>query len=123
MKVRNGKGRLLRDGEDVAKVEVAATPERRTRGLLGRDGLDGALLISPCNGVHTFRMRFPIDVAFVDKSWQVVAVVQMKRNRLGRFRLGAKHVLEAEWGAFEKWGLRVGSKLDVEYNQPKQAKT
>ena len=115
MKLRDGKGRLLCDGTDVAKVEVAASPDRRTRGLLGRTGLDGGLLISPCNGVHTFRMKFPIDVAFIDKSWRVVDIVQMKVNRLGRFRLGAKHVLEAEWGAFEQWGLKVGSVLEVQY--------
>lgn len=116
-KLRNGRGWLLRDGERIARLEVAATPERRNRGLLGRDGIDGALLISPCNGVHTFRMRFPIDVAFLDRSWQVLDVVQMRRNRMGRWRLRAKHVLEAEWGALEGWGVRPGSRLDMTYDE------
>lgn len=122
-KLRDGRGRLWCDGQPVARVEIAASPERRTRGLLGRDGLDGALLLSPCSGVHTFRMRFPIDVAFVDKSWTVLAVVPMKRNRLGRFRLRARHVIEAEWGAFGRWGLHAGSRVDVEYNEPKRPRS
>lgn len=120
-KLKDGRGWLLRDGERVARLEVAASPDRRSRGLLGRDGLDGALLISPCSGVHTFRMRFPIDVAFLDKTWTVVDVVQMKRNRMGMFRLRAKHVLEAEWGAMARWGVQQGVRLDMEY-EPRAAR-
>lgn len=120
-KLKDGRGWLLRDGERVARLEVAASPDRRSRGLLGRDGLDGALLISPCSGVHTFRMRFPIDVAFLDKTWTVVDVVQMKRNRMGMFRLRAKHVLEAEWGAMARWGVKQGVRLDMEY-EPRAAR-
>lgn len=114
-KLKDGRGWLLLDGERIARLEVAASPDRRSRGLLGRDGIDGALLISPCSGVHTFRMRFPIDVAFLDKTWTVVDVVQMKRNRMGKFRLRAKRVLEAELGAMERWGVRPGVRLDLEY--------
>lgn len=118
-KLRDGRGWLLRDGERLARLEVAASPDRRARGLLGRTGLDGALLISPCNGVHTFRMKFAIDVAFLDKSWSVLDVVQMKRNRIGKFRLRAKHVVEAEWGELERWGVRPGVRLDVAYDERK----
>ncbi|MFC6341747.1 hypothetical protein ACFP8W_07160, partial [Nocardioides hankookensis] len=57
--------RLLVDGRDVAPLEVAATHRARSRGLLGRDGIDGALLLPKARQVHTFRMRFPIDVAHV----------------------------------------------------------
>lgn len=117
-KLRDGRGWLLCDGERIARLRIAATPDTRTRGLLGRDGLDGALLISPCNGVHTFGMRFAIDVAFLDKSWHVIDVVQMKRNRMGMFRLRAKHVLEAEWGAMAGWGVQPGVRLDLSYDEP-----
>ena len=57
---------LVRDGEVLAAVEVAADARRRRRGLLGRDGIDGVLVLRPCRHVHTFRMRFAIDVAFCD---------------------------------------------------------
>lgn len=116
-KLRDGRGWLIKDGERIARLEVAATPDRRTRGLLGRDGIKGALLISPCNSVHTFRMRFPIDVAYLDKSWTVLDVVQMRRNRLGGVRFRAKHVLEAEWDAMASWGVRPGVRLEIAYDE------
>ena len=102
---------LLRDETVLASVEIAESFRARSRGLLGRDSLEGALLIRPARSVHTFRMRFPIDVAFCDADMTVVDIVRMERNRLGRPRLGARCVLEAEAGAFEQWGLRSGDRL------------
>jgi uncharacterized membrane protein (UPF0127 family) len=57
-------------------VEVAATRASRRRGLLGRDALDGsaALILSPCWTIHTAFMRFPIDVAFIDRDGRVIRV-------------------------------------------------
>lgn len=104
---------LLRDGEVVAAVEVADTRRARRKGLLGRDGIDGALLLRPARSVHTFGMRFPIDVAFCDRELVVVAVCAMARHRLGRPRLRAHSVLEAERGAFERWNLRPGDRLEI----------
>lgn len=120
-KLRDGKGWLLKDGERIARLRVAATPDSRVKGLLGRDGIKGALLISPCNGVHTVGMRFAIDVAFLDRSFTVVDIVSMKRNRVGWWRLRAKHVVEAEWGAMERWGVQRGSQLSVSYDDAPHA--
>ena len=55
-------------------VILAADSASRRRGLLGLDRMpDGeALIIAPCNAIHTWFMRFPIDVAFVTKSGEVV---------------------------------------------------
>ena len=61
-------GWLLRDGEVLASLEVADTRAARRRGLLGRDGIDGALLLAPARSVHTFGMRFPIDVAWLRRA-------------------------------------------------------
>ena len=49
-------------------LEVADTRATRRRGLLGRDGLaaGSALMLTPCNAVHTVGMRFAIDIVFVD---------------------------------------------------------
>lgn len=102
---------LLRGDTVLASVEIADSFRARSRGLLGRDSLDGALLIRPARSVHTFRMRFPIDVAFCDAHMTVVDTVRMKRNRLGRPRLGARCVLEAEAGVFDRWGLQAGDRL------------
>lgn len=47
------------------KVEIACSLAARLRGLAGRDSFDGALLLVPCNDVHTFTMYRQIDIAFV----------------------------------------------------------
>lgn len=106
-------GWLVRDGERICAVEVAGTFRDRSRGLLGRDGIDGALLLRPAASVHTFGMRFDLDVAFLDRDLTVLRVVTMRRNRLGRLVLRARCVLEAEAGAFERWGLRVDDRLTL----------
>ena len=110
---RAGTAWLLRDDTVLASLETADSFGARARGLLGRESLDGALLIRPARSVHTFRMRFSIDVAFCDADLVVLDTVQMKRNRLGWPRLSAKSVIEAEAGAFDKWELRPGDRLVV----------
>ena len=95
-------------------LRIAASYRARTRGLLGVEGVDGALLITPCASVHTFRMRFTIDVAYLDRKFNVLAVRTMKPGRLGLPRPRARHVLESEAGAMEKWGLRPGAQVRVD---------
>ncbi|MFD4758611.1 DUF192 domain-containing protein [Streptomyces sp. NPDC058439] len=115
---RNGNGTLTvtdpRGGQEPEiPLRIAATYRARSRGLLGQDGIDGALLITPCGSVHTFRMRFTIDVAYVDRKFNVLAVRTMKPGRLGLPRLRARHVIESEAGAMEKWGLRPGARVRI----------
>ncbi|WP_328861623.1 DUF192 domain-containing protein [Streptomyces sp. NBC_00306] len=112
---RDGTGVLRVAGRDAAvPVEIAATYGPRRRGLLGREGIDGAMLLTPCNSVHTFRMRFAIDVAYLDRELRVVQVRTMGPGRLGRPRLRARHVLEAEAGAMTEWGVVAGARLTIE---------
>lgn len=116
---RDGRGELAVRGEAAGApsvrvpLEIATSYRARTKGLLGRDSLDGALLLSPANSVHTFRMRMPIDVAYLDRRLTVVTVRTMPPGRLGLPRLRARHVIEAEAGAMERWGLRVGVRVEV----------
>lgn len=105
--------RLVCDGREVGPAEVAFDRRRRARGLLGRDGLDGALVLPGVRGVHTFGMRFPIDVAFLGGDGRVVGTVRMQPRRLGRPRLRARSVVEAEAGAFAGWGLEPGVHVEV----------
>ncbi|MEU9295754.1 DUF192 domain-containing protein [Streptomyces sp. NPDC048266] len=99
-------------------LEVAASYRARRRGLLGRDGIEGALLIVRTNSVHTFGMRFAIDVAYLDRSFQVLSVVTMRPGRLGMVRPRGRHVLEAEAGAMAGWGLRRGVRVGVDAGVP-----
>jgi uncharacterized membrane protein (UPF0127 family) len=107
------RGRLHVDGRDVAPVELARSNAERRRGLLGRDGLDGGLWLEPCRQVHTLRMRFAIDVAHVDRRGVVRGLRTMPPGRFGPLGLRTRAVLEAEAGAFEAWGLEVGSQVAV----------
>ncbi len=105
---------LVRGKDVLCSVEVADAPAQRMRGLLGRDGIEGALLLPRCRSVHTLGMRFPIDVAFLNRNGRVVGVVApMRRWRLGRTRFRASQVLEAEAGTFDRWGLAVGDVLGI----------
>ncbi|WP_060945173.1 DUF192 domain-containing protein [Streptomyces hygroscopicus] len=92
---------------------IAASYRARARGLLGRDGLTGALLLTPASGVHTFRMRFAIDVAYLDRRLTVLDIHTLRPGRLGRPRLRSRHVLEAEAGALERWGVRRGVRVAI----------
>ncbi|MFD8716685.1 DUF192 domain-containing protein [Streptomyces sp. NPDC059629] len=121
---RDGRGTLVvqRSGGTAMSVplEIATSYRARTKGLLGRDGLEGAILLSPANGIHTFRMRIPIDVAYLDRRLTVIAVRTMRPGRLGLPRLRSRHVLEAEAGAMAAWGVETGTRVTVEAReQPK----
>jgi uncharacterized membrane protein (UPF0127 family) len=82
----------------------------RRKGLLGRESLaEGtALIIAPSNAVHTFFMRFPIDVAFVSKDGRVLKVRHAVPKRRAAFALRACAVVEMAAGALQKLDTRAG---------------
>lgn len=104
---------LVVEDRVVASLEVADTRRARRRGLLGRDGLEGALMLTPARAVHTVRMRFPIDVAHVDADMVVLSVATMPPTRIGRWHRRARHVIEAEAGSLRRWGIEPGVTIDV----------
>ena len=65
----------VRGGDVVAtRIEAAFDSRTRNRGLLSRDGLPQgtALVLAPCGAVHTWFMRFSIDVIFCDREGRVL---------------------------------------------------
>ena len=103
-----------RTGEVIAsRLEVAADSRARRRGLLGRTSLDPgtALVIAPCNGVHTFFMRFTIDVVFVSRDGRVVKICPSLRPwRIG-LAVSAFAALEFAAGTADQAGIAVGDRL------------
>ncbi|MFM9447255.1 DUF192 domain-containing protein [Streptomyces acidiscabies] len=112
---RDGRGVLVVPGPSPTEVplEIASSYRARTKGLLGRSSVEGALLLSPASGIHTFRMRMAIDVAYLSKDLRVLAVRTMVPGRLGLPRVRARHVLEAEAGVMAGWGVVAGVRVEV----------
>ena len=104
---------LVRDDKVLGSLEIAETHRARSRGLLGRDGCDGALLIPNTRSVHSFGMRFDIDVAFLDADNIVIRTLTLRRRRVTKIVMRARHVLEAEAGSFHDWELDVGDQLEI----------
>ncbi len=104
---------LLRDGEVLAAAEVADSHRARRRGLVGRSSYEGALFRPHTRVVHTMRMRFAVDVAFLDAEMHVVDAVRLAPWRFSRPRWRCRWVGEAEAGAFERWRLRPGDQLEL----------
>lgn len=102
------------DGRVVCEhLLVAARPLRRMIGLLGRRELpeDEGILLRPAGSVHTFFMRFPIDVVFLDKDQRVVGIDASLPAWRTTGRRGAKAVVELAAGECERRGLAVGDRL------------
>lgn len=99
----------------VPDLEVAVDSATRKKGLLGRDGLaEGTgLVIAPTNAVHTFFMRFPIDIVFVSRPGAIVKV----RAGVPAWRLAAAltgyAVIELAAGGAARAGLQTGERVVV----------
>jgi uncharacterized membrane protein (UPF0127 family) len=110
--VRNRtRGTLL--GDD---VRLADNPRTRRTGLLAETGLQpgAGLWIFPSQAIHTFWMRFSIDVAFLDRNLRVKRVYhRMPPFRLSRFVWGAQSVLELASGVLADSGTETGDELQI----------
>ncbi|WP_040906505.1 DUF192 domain-containing protein [Youngiibacter fragilis] len=108
---------ITKECEVLDSVEVASTFVKRLKGLLGRDSLaiGNGLLIKPCNSVHCFFMKFPIDVAFVDKNNRVVRIIgNMKPGSISPIISSAHFVIEANAGELTSC-LEAGDEIKI-YN-------
>lgn len=111
LRVTNQSGKTLAD-----RADIADTSAKRRTGLLKHTGLaEGeGLWIKPCEGVHTFFMKFPIDVVFVSKSKKVLKVrPNMVRSRVA-LCLRAHSVLELPSGTLKATGTAKGDQLQFD---------
>ncbi|HWG21494.1 MAG TPA: DUF192 domain-containing protein [Terracidiphilus sp.] len=98
------------------RIEVADRGERRRKGLLGRTGLapGEGLWIVPCEAVHTFGMKFAIDLIFLDRKWRVVKVRHAVRSGRISGSLRAHSVVELPAGTVRASLTETGDQLDFE---------
>ena len=97
-----------------AHCELADTPLKRMRGLLGRSGLgpDEGMLFRPAGSIHMMFMRFPIDALFCDRELVVIGIERDLKPWKTARRKGAKVVVELAAGAAE--GVELGDRLFLE---------
>ena len=98
------------------RVGIADTSAKRRTGLLKHTGLEAGegLWIAPTEAVHTFGMKFPIDVVFLDKKRKVLKIrSEMPRSRMA-LCLRAQSVLELPSGRAAAMQTMVGDQLEFE---------
>ena len=105
------KGRVLAD-----RADIADTSAKRRTGLLKHTSLKPGegLWIAPCEGVHTFGMKFPIDVIFLSRKKQVLKTRPAMVKRRIAFSLRAYSVLELPAGTLAETGTVAGDQLEFE---------
>ena len=87
----------------------------RMRGLLGRTGLPVGeeMLIRPAPSIHTFFMRFPIDVVFLSRQGEVLKIAEHVAPWRARSCRHSYAVLELAAGEAGRRGLAVGERIDT----------
>ncbi len=97
-------------------IETAFDSASRKRGLLGRTLLarDTAFIIAPCSAIHTFSMRFPIDVIFVTGDGRVLKIRHDMPASRTTMAFGAFAAIEMAAGEAERHGLHVGDCLRIQ---------
>jgi uncharacterized membrane protein (UPF0127 family) len=108
-------------------VCLAGTHWSRFRGLMWTDAASfksgQGLWIVPCHGVHTFAMRFPIDVAYLDRSGRVVHIEkQLKPWRIAPVRSKAVSVLELPENTLDSTDTSVGDELEIAMSGTREAR-
>ncbi|NBY44386.1 MAG: DUF192 domain-containing protein [Acidimicrobiia bacterium] len=106
-------GWLVCQAQVLSSLNIAETAVSRRRGLIGQTEIDTPLLIDSCKWIHTFGVKQPLDVAYLDAKMRVIKISKINPMRIAMPVLKAKHVLEASAGTFENWGLAVGHTLEA----------
>jgi len=101
-------------GDTLICAQLADSVWARGRGLLGRSGLAPrqGLLIRPCSSVHTWFMRFAIDVVYLDRDWRVTKVVPNLKPWRFSWGRGAHMALELPSGEAGRQGIAPGVVLE-----------
>lgn len=103
-----------RSTELASDARIARSYWARLVGLLGRGSLrpGEALVIEPCSSVHTWFMRFTIDVLYIDAAWQVVKTAPgLRPFRLSAAFRSARAAIELPAGAIATTATAVGDQL------------
>lgn len=98
------------------RLDWAGTSGARRRGLLGRERFERGegLYLAPCQWVHTFGMRFAIDVAFLARDGRVLALHHgLRPGRVSRLVWRADGALELPAGTLAASGTQIGDGVEM----------
>ena len=90
----------------------------RFKGLLGKKGLQQqeSLIISPCNSIHMFFMKFEIDVLFIDENNKVCYLIEsFKTWKMSKVIKNSKYVIELKSKTIYSKNIEVGDKIECIY--------
>ena len=108
--------RVMYNGQEfLSRCDYNGSMLFRMRGLLGRHGLDQGqgILLKPCNQIHMFFMKFPIDAIFLDRNDTVVHICHDIRPwRISRLIFKAVSVIECSSGMAKDAGILVGDQIE-----------
>ncbi len=107
---------ITRNALLAADCSCARTFYTRFKGLqMKKDLPEGnGLLITPCNSIHMFFMRFPIDVLFLDKDQTVLYIEEgIKPWKISKIIKKSRSVLELPSGTAATTGTQPGDKLEI----------
>jgi uncharacterized membrane protein (UPF0127 family) len=99
------------------EVILANTPFKRIKGLLGKKEFrkSQALILDPCNSIHTFFMRFSIDILFMDKNNKVIKAIScLKPFKFTPIVFGAAFAIELPSGTIQSLCIQKDDTLLLE---------
>jgi uncharacterized protein len=110
--------RVVHVGSDrvLAHAAIADRPVARMIGLLAHRGLDAGdgLVLRPCASIHTWFMRFAIDVLFVDAQGRVVHLVERMQPYRFAWARHAHEAIELPAGTLASAGVTTGHRVHIE---------
>ena len=98
----------------LGNVMIADNFVKRLFGLMGRKHIDNdyGLIIKPCNSIHTFFMKFNIDIAFIDKNDRVIYIYRnLQSNKISRIFKNSSYVIECNADCLKN--LKIGDKIQI----------
>ena len=107
---------LTRQTRVADKVFAAKSFWERTRGLIGTPPLKAGegLLLPGCMGIHMFGMSYPLDVIYLDRNNEVIAVLEhIKPNTFGPVKLSSCTVLEFAVGTIRRSKTQIGDQIAI----------
>ena len=97
------------------QAKLASSLGQRLKGLLGCNSLSDneAMILKPCNSIHTFFMRFPIDVLFLDRNMRIIRVIEnMQPFRMCHIVWGSKLTIELPAGKISQTNTQLSDTIE-----------